>query len=63
MTKYTVKVFVSEYTRIDEEYKAVEVKKAFVYHDADDVHGLIDCLMTGNKSNKFEIDTEEVGDE
>lgn len=60
MTKYTVKVFASEYVKVGEDYKPVEIKKSFVYHDVDDVHGLIDYLMAGNNSNKFEIYTEEV---
>lgn len=63
MTEYTVKVFVSQYKKIGDDYELVELNKTYTYHDADDVHGLIDYLMAGNSCNRFEITTKEVGDE
>lgn len=63
MTKYIVKVFVSQYKKIGDDYELVELNKTYTYHDADDVHGLIDYLMAGNSCNRFEITTKEVGDE
>ena len=63
MTEYNVKVCVSQYVKIGDDYEYVEVNKTYTYHDADDVHGLIDYLMAGNNTNKFEIVTKEVTNE
>ncbi len=63
MTEYNVKVCVSQYKKFGDDYELVEIDKTYTYHDADDVHGLIDYLMAGNSVNKFEISTKEVTNE
>lgn len=59
--RFEVTQFISDFVKVDEQYKTVEVKNKFVVNNDD---GLISLLLTlidfGDGKLKFEVEKEEV---
>ena len=55
--KYTVTLFMSRYMQVNGEWQTVDVKRAFVFSNWDDVQNFIGYLVEGaNGSVKFEVE-------
>ena len=54
--KYTVEVYMSQYTKIDDEWRSVEVSRVFSFKSWDDVQNFIGYLVEGADGwVKFEV--------
>lgn len=59
--RFEVTQFISDFVRVDEQYKTVEVKNKFVANNYDDLQNLLMTLIDfGDGKLKFEITKEEV---
>lgn len=59
--KFYVTQFLSDFVRVDDQYKTVEVKNKFVVNNYDDLTNLLLTLIDfGDGKLKFEITKEEV---
>lgn len=59
--RFEVTQFISDFVRVDEQYKTVEVKNKFVVNNDDDLISLLLTLIDfGDGKLKFEITKEEV---
>ena len=56
MMKYEIRVYMSQYTKIDDEWRSVEVSRAFSFKSWDDVQNFIGYLVEGADGwVKFEV--------
>lgn len=56
--KYTVTLFMSRYMQVDGEWQNVDVKRAFIFNNWDDVQNFIGYLVEGaSGSVKFEVES------
>ena len=54
--KYEIKVYMNEYTKIDGEWRSVEVSRVFSFKNWDDVQNFIGYLVEGADGwVKFEV--------
>ena len=54
--KYEIKVYMSQYTKIDDEWRSVEVSREFSFKSWDDVQNVIGYLVEGADGwVKFEV--------
>lgn len=61
--KFYVTQFLSDFVRVDDQYKTVEVKNKFVVNNYDDLTNLLLTLIDfGDGKLKFEITKEEVAE-
>ncbi len=61
--RFEVTQFISDFVRVDDQYKTVEVKNKFVVNHYDDLQNLLLTLIDfGEGKLKFEITKEEVDD-
>lgn len=59
--RFEVTQFISDFVRVDEQYKTVEVKNKFVVNNDDDLISLLLTLIDfGDGKLKFEVEKEEV---
>lgn len=59
--RFEVTQFISDFVRVDEQYKTVEVKNKFVVNNYDDLQSLLLTLIDfGDGKFKFEVTKEEV---
>lgn len=59
--RFEVTQFISDFVRVDEQYKTVEVKNKFVVNNDDDLISLLMTLIDfGDGKLKFEVEKEEV---
>lgn len=59
--RFEVTQFISDFVRVDEQYKTVEVKNKFVVNNYDDLTNLLLTLIDfGDGKLKFEVTKEEV---
>lgn len=59
--RFEVTQFISDFVRVDEQYKTVEVKNKFVANNYDDLQNLLMTLIDfGDGKLKFEVTKEEV---
>lgn len=59
--RFEVTQFISDFVRVDEQYKTVEVKNKFVVNNYDDLQSLLLTLIDfGDGKLKFEVIKEEV---
>ena len=59
--RFEVTQFISDFVRVDVEYKTVEVKNKFVVNNDDDLISLLLTLIDfGGGKLKFEVEKEEV---
>lgn len=59
--KFYVTQFLSDFVRVDDQYKTVEVKNKFVVNNYDDLTNLLLTLIDfGDGKLKFEVTKEEV---
>lgn len=59
--RFEVTQFISDFIRVDEQYKTVEVKNKFVANNYDDLQNLLMTLIDfGDGKLKFEVTKEEV---
>ncbi len=59
--RFEVTQFISDFVRVDEQYKTVEVKNKFVVNNDDDLISLLLTLIDfGDGKLKFEVTKEEV---
>lgn len=59
--RFEVTQFISDFVRVDEQYKTVEVKNKFVVNNYDDLQSLLLTLIDfGDGKLKFEVTKEEV---
>lgn len=59
--RFEVTQFISDFVRVDEQYKTVEVKNKFVVNNDDDLISLLLTLIDfGEGKLKFEVEKEEV---
>lgn len=59
--RFEVTQFISDFVKVDEQYKTVEVKNKFVANNYDDLQNLLMTLIDfGDGKLKFEITKEEV---
>lgn len=56
MMKYEIRVYMNQYTKIDDEWRSVEVSRAFSFKSWDDVQNFIGYLTEGADGwVKFEV--------
>ena len=61
--RFEVTQFISDFVRVDEQYKTVEVKNKFVVNNDDDLISLLLTLIDfGDGKLKFEVTKEEVAE-
>lgn len=61
--KFYVTQFLSDFVRVDDQYKTVEVKNKFMVNNYDDLTNLLLTLINfGDGKLKFEITKEEVAE-
>lgn len=54
--EFKLKVFFSDYVKVDEEWQSVEVKHEFRVHTWDDLNNLIDTMIEASeKPMRFEV--------
>ena len=54
--KYEIRVYMNQYTKIDDEWHSVEVSRAFIFKNWDDVQTFIGYLVEGADGwVKFEV--------
>lgn len=59
--RFEVTQFISDFVRVDEQYKTVEVKNKFVVNNYDNLQSLLLTLIDfGEGKLKFEVEKEEV---
>jgi hypothetical protein len=59
--RFEVTQFISDFVRVDEQYKTVEVKNKFVVNNDDNLISLLLTLIDfGDGKLKFEVEKEEV---
>lgn len=59
--RFEVTQFISDFVKVDEQYKTVEVKNKFVVNNDDDLISLLLTLIDfGDGKLKFEVTKEEV---
>ena len=59
--RFEVTQFISDFVRVDEQYKTVEVKNKFVVNNYDNLQSLLLTLIDfGDGKLKFEVTKEEV---
>ena len=59
--RFEVTQFISDFVKVDEQYKTVEVKNKFVVNNDDDLISLLLTLIDfGEGKLKFEVEKEEV---
>lgn len=59
--RFEVTQFISDFVRVDDQYKTVEVKNKFVANNYDDLQNLLMTLIDfGDGKLKFEVEKEEV---
>ena len=59
--RFKVTQFISDFVKVDEQYKTVEVKNKFVVNNYDDLQNLLLTLIDfGDGKLKFEVTKEEV---
>ena len=59
--RFEVTQFISDFVRVDDQYKTVEVKNKFVVNNYDDLQSLLLTLIDfGDGKLKFEVTKEEV---
>ena len=62
MAKYTVTQYISDYVKVGDEYRSVEVECEYVGHNWDDLENLIMTLICNKNDIKIRVRTEEVID-
>ena len=62
MAKYIVTQYVSDYVKIGDEFRHVEVECEYVGHNWDDLENLIMTLICNKNDIKIRVRTEEVID-
>lgn len=56
--KYKIKLFMSQYVKVGEEYQMVDVSREFTFNSWDDVQNFVGYLVGGaNGAVKFEVQT------
>ena len=61
--KFDVKMVVSAYEKVGDDYKIIEAMKRFVLHNYDDLQNLLLTLIESSEDAvKFEVRKEEVDD-
>lgn len=61
--RFEVTQFISDFVKVDEQYKTVEVKNKFVVNNDDDLISLLLTLIDfGDGKLKFEVTKEEVAE-
>lgn len=56
--KYKIKLFMSQYVKVGEEYQMVDVSREFTFNSWDDVQNFVGYLVEGaNGAVKFEVQT------
>ena len=54
--KYEIRVYMNQYTKIDDEWRSVEVSRAFIFRNWDDIQNFISYLVEGADGwVKFEV--------
>ena len=54
--KYEIRVYMNQYTKIDDEWRSVEISRAFIFRSWDDVQNFIGYLVEGADGwVKFEV--------
>ena len=61
-TQYTVTQYVSDYVRVGDEFRHVEIECQYVCHSFDDLENLLMTLIYNKVDVKFRVRTEEVID-
>ena len=56
MMKYAVKVYMSQYLKVSDEWQTIEISRAFIFKNWDDVQNFIGYLVEGADGwVKFEV--------
>ena len=56
MMKYAVKVYMSQYLKVGDEWQTIEISRAFIFRNWDDVQNFIGYLVEGADGwVKFEV--------
>jgi hypothetical protein len=61
--KFKVTEYITDYVRVGDEYRTIEVEKKYEIHNWDDLQNLLSTIIDFSmKKTKFEVEKEEVTD-